>query len=134
MTHLSMSVMLHLLGGNTESTEAFSSSIGKTIANLELVENELHFTFADSSKVKLFDDGQSCCEDRYMNTDDELPAFIGAKLMDAEVRDGGSQEDGAGVKESQFLIVTTSLGQFTVVNYNEHNGWYSGFALICERV
>lgn len=34
-----------------------------------------------------------------------------------------------GGAESQFLMIRTSLGVFTVVNYNEHNGYYGGFAL-----
>jgi hypothetical protein len=135
MSNLGIGVMLHMLTDHSESANAFQESIGKTIKGLWLVDNELRFDFEDGSRIKLFDDGQSCCEYRYMHTDDTLSDFIGAKLMDADVRDGGSIEGEYDCyKESQFLIVTTSLGQFTVVNYNEHNGYYGGFALLCERI
>ena len=68
-----------------------------------------------------------------MHTDDDLAAFVGAKLLGARIADGPTIEEDYEVKESQFLIVETSLGEFTVVNYNEHNGYYGGFELIAEE-
>ena len=55
--------------------------------------------------------------------------------MGASVQDGPShvyEEDDKERKDCQFLIITTSKGQFTVANYNEHNGYYGGFALIAS--
>lgn len=129
-THLGLGVMLGLLGGNEQSASVFNKAIGKTISTLEITEEELLFTFTDGTKMKLFDDGQSCCEHRYMHTDDDLNYFIGSALQSAEVRPGGKEQLEYGdVKESEFLIVSTSAGQFTVVNYNEHNGYYGGFLI-----
>jgi hypothetical protein len=31
-----------------------------------------------------------------------------------------------------FLLVQTSDGVFTMVNHNEHNGYYGGFLVTCE--
>jgi len=142
MSNLGIGVMLRTLGGNKESAEAFGGAIGKEIAALEIRDGEgwgatnaLYITFTDGNAIKLYDDGQSCCESRYMHTDDKLDDFVGATLLDAEVRDGGEEPAEYGdVKESQFLVITTSIGQFTVVNYNEHNGYYGGFAIVAKWV
>jgi hypothetical protein len=36
------------------------------------------------------------------------------------------------VHETQFLIVDTTKGSFTIVNHNEHNGYYGGFGLVAQ--
>lgn len=127
---LGVGVMIGLLSGNRESVETFNEAIGKVIADLEIADDELVFTFSDETKIKLFDDGQSCCEKRYMHTDDELQDFIGASLQGADVQEGPTEDAQWGdEKEFAFLIVTTTKGQFTVVNYNEHNGYYGGFLI-----
>ena len=135
-THPGIGVMLSWLGGNTASVAALKESTDKEIAALGINEERLLFTFADGTAMRLYDEGQSCCERRYMHTDDALEDFIGAQFKKAEVRDGPTENDGEydDVKESQFLVITTSIGQFTVVNYNEHNGYYGGFALKAEKV
>ncbi len=127
--------MLAYLGGNKESVEAMTEAAGKEIAALDIDEKRLLFTFTDGTAMKLYDDGQSCCEYRYMHTDDQLEDFVGAEFREAEVRDGPEiVDDYSDVKESQFLVITTSTGQFTVVNYNEHNGYYGGFAIRAAKV
>lgn len=122
--------------------EAFEieSVANKVISGIELVDNEysspknkLVINFQDGSRLHLVDDGQNCCETKWMHTDDELSDFIGATFLDAEVRDGPTTEDESGdPTESQFLIIRTSVGAFTIVNYNEHNGYYGGFSLSAE--
>jgi len=132
---LGVGVILSDLVGNKESVGAYTESLGKEITVLNITEDRLLFHFTDDSAIKFFDDGQSCCEHRYMHTDDELQDFVGSLFQGAEIRDGpeeGSEWDG--VKESQFLVITTSMGLFTVVNYNEHNGYYGGFALRVAKV
>ena len=109
----------------------------KEIKALGIVDNALLFTFADDTKMKLFDDQRCCCEKRYMHTDDDLSSFIGAELRGIETRKGQVKylpETQNGVQESEFLIVSTSKGQFTVVNYNEHNGYYDGFEIRVVKV
>lgn len=124
--------------GQEKSAEAFNACVGKTITALELRDkyedgehfDGLYFTFEDGSRMKLSDEGQDCCEFRYMQTDDELPYFVGSKLVGVEVADGpdiGSGEDDA--HETAFLRVTTDRGVFTIVTHNENNGYYGGFAV-----
>jgi hypothetical protein len=131
MSQLGMGVMFKMLGGNEDSVAAFTGSLGKTIAVLSLGDDdELHFEFSDGTKMCLFDDGQSCCESRYMRTDDDLTQFIGAQLIDAEIKDAPSIEDEYGEShEVEFLEVKTSKGSFTMASHNEHNGYYGGFAI-----
>ena len=115
---------------NKESKDAFKSVVGKTISGLTLGDDDaLHFQFTDGAKMKLRDEGQSCCEVRYMRTDDNLADYVGAKLLGAEIKEAPNLEDDYGVHEVQFLEIQTDRGVFTMASHNEHNGYYSGFCL-----
>ena len=125
---LGFGVMINALGGNRETVEAVQAAMGKTITALSLTDDQLRFEFEDGSRLRLQDSGQSCCEHRYMMTDDDLPYYIGAKFVGAEVRDGGSTESEYGdAHEIQFLVVTTDRGTFSMASHNQHNGYYGGF-------
>lgn len=132
--HLGFGVMIGMLSGNDESVRAFKGAIGKEITAFNLSEDELLFTLSDGSRIKIADGGQSCCEHRYMHSDDDIQAFVGANLMMAEVREAPSIEDEYGAHEVAFLVVTTSRGAFTVETHNEHNGYYGGFWIVCSEV
>jgi hypothetical protein len=81
-----------------------------------------------SGKLLIWDNGQSCCETRYMSTDDLLPTFTGAKLVGFEVVDGPDIEDEYGdAHEQMFVKLETTMGTITLVTHNEHNGYYGGF-------
>jgi hypothetical protein len=133
-------VTLQILGGYGDTARIVSDAMGKTIVDVQICntddteEDSLRFRFADGSGIKLLDGGQSCCETRYMHTDDKLEDFVGAVLQNIEIQDGPEKMLDYDVQESQFLVVTTSKGVFTVVNYNEHNGYYGGFAIIAHEV
>ena len=125
---LGFGVMINALSGNREAVAAVQAAMGKTITALSLTDDQLRFEFEDGSRLRLWDNGQSCCESRYMQTDDDLPYYIGAKFVGAEVRDGGSTEGEYGdTHEIQFLVVTTDRGTFSMASHNEHNGYYGGF-------
>ena len=135
MSDLGLGVMIQMLGGNEKTVKAIQSSLGKEITGLELDSgnpDDLLFTFTDSTAMKVWDGGQSCCEDRFMHTDDVLSDFVGATLISIEVRDAPNVEDAGDVHEVQFLVVTTSKGAFTVETHNEHNGYYGGFWIEAE--
>lgn len=134
MTNLGLMVMVNQLFGDF-GQEAYQNSLNKKILNLEIIDNSLAFSFEDNSKTKFFDNGQTCCEYRYMHTDDNLQDFIGAVFNSVEIREGPEENGEYGEsKESEFMIVNTSKGQFTIVNYNEHNGYYGGFSLTCADI
>lgn len=87
----------------------------------------LHFS---SGKLTLRDCGQSCCENRYMSTDDDVRDLIGQRFVCWEVKDGpGVDNDGYTQHDTQFLEIQTEGGFVTLVNHNEHNGYYGGFTV-----
>lgn len=131
--NLGMGVLIGLMAGNEDSVNAFKEGVGKIIKELSLSENAVHFTFEDGYKMSLFDDGQSCCESRYMACADDLKQFIGAKLLSAEVKSAPNQPDQYGEHEVCFLDVTTDKGVFQVASHNEHNGYYGGFLIRARK-
>lgn len=103
--------------------------IGKALASLVLDEHDrLLLSFTDGSSLCFVDDGQTCCECRYMRTDDDLDGFVGAQFLSAQIKDApGMPDDDGNVHEVQFLEIQTSKGCLTLSSHNEHNGCYSGF-------
>ncbi|MCP4540647.1 MAG: hypothetical protein GY832_26210 [Chloroflexi bacterium] len=141
MSRPGVGAMIAWLAGNEDSANAYRAATGKEIVSLKLDpdgndgDGELQFLFTDGTAIKLFDAGRSCCESRYMHTDDNLKSFVGATLLTAEVRDGPDMEDQYyGEHECQFLVVATSKGVFTVETHNKQNGYYGGFAIRCAEV
>ena len=131
---LGVGVLIDRIVGNRETVEAFTSCVGKTIASIVIDpedDGDLVFVLDDGRTLRIFDDGQSCCERRYMSCDDDLGAFTGATLDGAEVRPGqeGDEDEYDDVHETGFLVVRTSFGEFTVVTHNQHNGYYGGFSI-----
>jgi len=132
MGQLRIGVMLGLLERNVETVNAITSSLNKIIIKVELKkeENILSFIFEDNTILNIIDGGQSCCEYRYMDTDDNLSEYSGAKLLDFELKDAPNQEIEYGdCHEIQFLDVKTDKGIFQISNHNEHNGYYGGFLI-----
>lgn len=114
--------------------EAIKKAVGRRIASIVLdgETDRLNVAFDTGDVLRIWDDGQSCCERRYMSTDDDLAHYAGATFIGADVRLGDNREDDYDVHEVSFLIVNTSLGSFTVANHNEHNGYYGGFEIRAE--
>jgi len=129
---LGIGVMLGSLGGNSETVKAVKESIGKVIKSIELIDNVLVLRFADRYRLSLWDDGQSCCEVRYMETDDILTEYEGATLLDFELKEAPEQKAEYDVHEVQFLDVKTDKGVITFSNHNEHNGYYGGFWIVAK--
>jgi len=127
MSQLGLGVMINMLCGSHGRIEKLKASIGKKIKKVWLGNNRLNFLFNDDTSFYIFDDGQTCCEHRYMHTDDDLDYYKNTKLIDIEIADVQQKEDDYTIVESQFMKVKTGKGVFTVVNYNEHNGYYGGF-------
>jgi hypothetical protein len=124
---IGLGVMIQSLGGNETTVNAVKTSRGKIIQKVSLDGNELVFKFTDGTGLLMFDDGQSCCETRYMATSDNLEEYAGSTLLDFELKTAPSEETEYGDHEIQFLDVKTSKGVFQMANHNEHNGYYGGF-------
>ena len=109
-----------------------SRCAGKKIVSLHMTDNCLNFEFEDRCSLQIWDSGAFCCEKRWMTSDDTLPYYIGAEFLDAEVRNGPAVPSEDEIHETKFLIIKTSLGVFTCVTHNEHNGYYGGFELTAK--
>lgn len=98
---------------------------------------ELLLTFDDGAKISIRDEGQSCCESRYITTDDDLSKIVGGKLKRIESKaapDKERGEDDWGDHEMCFVEVGTDECFITICTHNEHNGYYGGFALAIKEV
>lgn len=133
-SRLGLGVMINMLSGNQESRIAMQAAIGKKIKSLELKDNELIIRFMEGNGIILRDDGQSCCERRYMVIDDDLNSFKGSTIQGVEVRDAPSEGGEDDVHEVQFLVVITDNGNITAANHNEHNGYYGGFSITASLI
>jgi hypothetical protein len=136
MTKMGMGFILGHTYRDPGQFNLYKNALGKTIASVHLdeEESELRFKFTDGTGLKLFDDGQSCCESRYMTTDDDLTYYAGAKFMGVEIKEAPDIEDEEGdVHEVQFLEVKTDKGVFTMATHNEHNGYYGGFDITIKE-
>jgi hypothetical protein len=122
--------------GKNESDHAAIAAIGKTIAGVRLdTDNGLFITFEDRSVLRLWDDGQDCCEARYMSSDDvpqQVAHHVGAKLLGYDFREAPdieSGDDGGDVHEVAFFAIKTERGEIVVQTHNEHNGYYGGLSV-----
>lgn len=131
--NLGVGVMIGLLGGNEDSVTTIEKSLNKTIKTVRLVSDKLEFEFVDGFKMSIADEGQSCCEHRYMMTDDKLEDYDGAILLGLELKNAPNIEDECGTHEVQFLEIKTSNGSFTMATHNEHNGYYGGFWIVATE-
>lgn len=121
MGRMGFGVNIFALFGQSEGSAKY---IGRKITAAELVKSdgkpscgepgdELHLTFEDGAKISLRDEGQSCCESRYITCDDDLSKIVGGKLTRMESKDA-----------------PTISGEYG----DEHNGYYGGFALAIKEL
>jgi hypothetical protein len=132
MNQLGIGAMLHRLSGGSE--HGAEEYYGRTITGASMSDERLRLTFTEGPAIEIWDNGQSCCERRYMRTDDNLETLIGGKLVRIEAKDGPDLEDGWECHEQVFVEVGTDQGFITIANHNEHNGYYGGFDLTITEV
>lgn len=127
MSQLGMGAMLHMLGGG--SRRSANEFYGKQIVAAQVIDDGFELTFEGGERIRIWDDGQSCCESRYMTCDDDVSKIVGGVLRRIEVRDAPDIEDSGEVHEVAFLEIGTDECFVTVATHNEHNGYYGGFGL-----
>lgn len=130
MSGLGMGAMLHILGGG--SANSADKYYGRTViaAIHDDDANKVFLTFDDGVRIAIWDDGQSCCESRYITCDDDPARIVGGKLVSIETKDAPEVVGEWGeVHEQVFVDVTTTEGTITFTTHNEHNGYYGGFGL-----
>lgn len=104
---------------------------GKVIERIKMQQDELHMIFTDGEVLKISDEGQSCCEARYMHCEDEgdFEYHEGAIFRGCSTVKYGVEDDEYGVHEKAFFNILTSKGVIQLVCHNEHNGYYGGFSV-----
>lgn len=111
------------IGNNAASYDAFAEGVGQKIARLWLDEDagRLRFEFENGYRMSIADETDVCYEchsvSRYMTTDDDLSAFVGATLENAETRNGNNPD---ALHEVRLIVVTTSAGQFVCTAHKEY--------------
>lgn len=125
-------------------TELFKSIAGRKILGISkgsaslpnysgsfYTEDEvMTFTLEGGATLYLWDDGQSCCETRYMTCDDDLSSFVGRAIVGIEEVDLPDEPEGpyGECHEKTFVKVITDDGaNIAITSHNEHNGYYGGF-------
>lgn len=132
--------MLHYLGGGFEHDA--KEYYGQKVMSAEILkaddkssswdrggQDRLRLGMSGGKFIEIWDSGQSCCESRYMTTDDDVKSLVGGTLTRIEAKPGPDTEAEYDVHEQVFVEVGTDKGFITVVNHNEHNGYYGGFGL-----
>lgn len=115
--------------GDPSYAEIIAPALGSVIRGVS-ADDPFRLCF-DHGTLELSDTAEYCCESRYMTCDDATDDFVGAEFLGLEVADCADLDDGE-VHEVQFLKIKTSLGDITVANHNEHNGYYGGFNLVAR--
>jgi hypothetical protein len=144
MSQPGIGTMLHFLGGGSEKNAsdyygrkitAVFTSTGPGYRSVGECEKEaLNITFDDGVTIRLTDEGQSCCEHRFMTCDDDLSKLVGGHLRKIEVRELKEETVEYGDHEQAFVEIATDECFITVVTHNEHNGYYGGFGLSIGEV
>lgn len=127
MSQPGIGAMLHYLSGGSKEDPA--KYYGRKIVAASISDERIGLTFSDGTKIDIWDNGQSCCEHRYMTTDDNVQSLVGGELRRIEAKDAPNEPDEYGEHECVFVEIGTDKGFITIVNHNEHNGYYGGFGL-----
>jgi hypothetical protein len=119
--------------GGKSNKESLDLASSKKIISIEVANDELLIGLPDGLILAIWDAGQSCCEYRYLHTDDDLLYFVGAEFVGIEEKEWKQEYTKYhDVHEIMFVDVITSKGVFTLETHNEHNGYYGGFLVKCE--
>jgi hypothetical protein len=131
---IGLGALIHHLGGGSENSA--DKYYGRKIhrASFDAENDRVILSFEDGVIISIFDNGQSCCESRYMVCEDDLSTLNGKTLRAIEVVEGPDAEmtdkDSDNYHEICFLEIKTNEGPIvTFSTHNEHNGYYGGFGL-----
>lgn len=132
MANLGIGVMLHHLSGGTDKSA--SDFYGRQVIGASVSDECLQLDFSDGTSMLLTDEGQCCCEARYITCDDNPSDLVGGVLTNIEVKESTCHDGDWEYHEMCFVEIATNLFSITICTHNEHNGYYGGFALnLSER-
>lgn len=106
----------------------------KEIKNIYCDRDKLTIEF-EKGIVYITDNDYSCCESRYMHSDDNLASLIGNRFVDVFLKGDSTEyceDDIEEVIENLFLEIKTDKDSAILTMYNSHNGYYGGFNPLIE--
>lgn len=117
--------------GNGDTDKLYKEMRGKKITSAEFKKDSIYLTFDDGLSVIIDDQGQSCCERRYMRTDDNIKDIEGKTLVAIDIKEGPSflTSEDRDEHEIQFLEIQTNDIAVTFASHVVHNGDYGGFSI-----
>jgi hypothetical protein len=124
--------MLQALGGGNKNDP--SKYYGKTIKSISFKDDAVRIWFDDGLSIRISDEGQSCCEYRYMDTPDNVADLVGQKLLGIEQSDFSYDGSDCDTHEMVFLNIKTDKEVVQFSFHNEHNGYYGGFSLQISEI
>ncbi len=127
MSELGIGTMMYLLGDGTQNSA--SKYYGRKIIAAKFENDKFSITFKDGVSIDITDNGQSCCENRYMVCDDVPEDLVGGKLRAITLKYSEGESEYDGCHEICFIEIATNKTSITLATHNEHNGYYGGFGL-----
>jgi hypothetical protein len=126
-----------VLSVDQETLKTIGSCLGKVIEKVMLAydhesRESIIIIFTDGTALNLFDDGQQCCEKRWLASDDKSEDVAGGVLMDVQMEEGVDDEGSEDILQSQFIRIITDKAPYVVTAYNKHNGSYDGITVKAE--
>lgn len=129
MSEPGFGAMLHYLSGGSANDP--KKYYGKVVESAQLVgDDRLRISFVGGPVIELWDNGQSCCEKRYLTCDDDPADLNGQGLVSIEAVRTEERDDNHGdPHEMVFVKVQGDRSAITLCAHNKHNGYYGGFGL-----
>lgn len=132
-----LTVMIdNLFGDKAGTINALQSAVNHTISDIKLEDNmNIKITLDTGDILVITDEGQSCCEQRYITCDADLPTYVGKKILNFrqdEYRASDEEQENSewgDAHEIQNLIIVTDEGNIDFVTHVVHNGYYGGFVI-----
>jgi len=75
----------------------------------------LTLKLSNDKTIYIWDNGQSCCEHRYMTTDDNIKSLIGNTITRIEAKEGQSITEDYDEHEQVFVEIGTDVGFIAIV-------------------
>lgn len=98
-------------------------------------EYKIILTLETGEVVVIYDDGQSCCESRYITVPEgEVRDLNGGRLIALIIKHSENNEtsEWGDIHEVDFVEIVTDRHHLTFCTHNEHNGYYGGFNLVVD--
>lgn len=98
--------MIHILSGGSDHdpSEYYGNKIVAARLDKEADPERVEIVFDGGKTIHIWDNGQSCCESRYITCDDDWAVLIGGKLLAIETKPGPGKLKILNLKEDSLIL------------------------------